>query len=103
MKSRIIAENENWRIRQASGDNFAITCGKVHFTFYIQGRDEKLAFYNILKILQERVEDVAFVTFGGWFGLYLTPEDITFFLENLPVSDAEKEVSVNLDEKITIQ
>jgi len=104
--SKVIAENENWRIRQAEDDNYALTCGKGHFTFYIKGKNEKLVFYNMLKSVETKVKDVAFITFGGWFALYLTVEDIAFLLENLPMTEAEKEASMSaemVDEKITIQ
>jgi len=104
--SKIIAENQNWRIRQAESDNYAFTCAEGHFTFYIKNRDEKIAFYNVLKAAEAEIKDIAFVTFGGWFALYLTAEDITFLLENLPMTNAEKEAAVNaetINEKITIQ
>ena len=104
--SKIIAENGNWRIRQAEDDNYALTCAKGHFTFYIKGKNEKLVFYNMLKSVQAEIKDVAFITFGGWFALWLTAEDVAFLLENLPMTDAEKEASVSaeiVDEKITIQ
>jgi len=106
IKSKIIAENGNWRIRQAEDDNYAFTCAKGHFTFYVRNRNEKIAFYNALKAAEAEIKDVAFVTFGGWFALYLTVEDITFLLKNLPMTDAEKKASINaeiMDEKITIQ
>ena len=106
MHSKIIAENKNWRIRQAEGDSYALTCAEGHFTFYIKNRNEKIAFYNVLKSAKVETKDIAFITFGGWFALYLTVEDITFLLKNLPMTDAEKEASIDaevVNEKITIQ
>jgi len=104
--SKIIAENGNWRIRQAEDDNYALTCAKGHFTFYIKGENEKLVFYNMLKSVEAKIKDVAFITFGGWFALWLTAEDVAFLLKNLPMTDAEKQASITaeiVDEKITIQ
>jgi len=107
--STIVAENENWRIRQAEGDNYALTCGKGHFTFYIKGRNEKLVFYNMLVSAKAEMKDVVFLTFGGWFALWLTVEDVDFLLENLPMTEAEKEASaevsteVRSSEGVTIQ
>jgi len=104
--SKVIAENKDWRIRQAEDDNYAITCAKGHFTFYLKDKNEKLVFYNMLKSVEAKIKDVAFITFGGWFALWLTTEDVAFLLEHLPMTDAEKEASINaeiVDEKITIQ
>jgi len=104
--SKIIAENENWRIRQAEDDNYALTCAKGHFTFYIKGKNEKLVFYNTLKSVEAKMKEVAFLTFGGWFALWLTTEDVAFLLKNIPMTEAEKQASINaevVDEKITIQ
>ena len=103
--SRIVAENEDWRIRQAKGDNYALTCGKGHFTFYIKGRDEKLVFYKALMSAKAEMKDVAFLMFGGWFALWLTVEEVDFLLENLPMTEAEKEASVEVQsfEEVTIQ
>jgi len=100
-----VAENEDWRIRQAEGDNYALTCGKGHFTFYIKGREEKLAFYNALMSAKAEMKDVAFLMFGGWFALWLTVEGVDFLLENLPMTEAEKEASVEVQsfEEVTIQ
>jgi len=106
IKSKIIAENGNWRIRQAEDDNYAFTCAEGHFTFYIKSKNEKLVFYNALKSVEAKMKEVAFITFGGWFALWLTREDVAFLLVNLPMSDAEKQASINaeiMDEKITIQ
>ena len=52
------------------------------------------------------MKEVAFLTFGGWFALWLTAEDVAFLLANLPMTDTEKQASINaevVDEKITIQ
>lgn len=105
-KSMILAENQNWRIRAAivgKEENYAITNSIGRFTFYLYGKNEKIAFYNTLKEIYEEIKNddssnLYFFAFGGWFGIWLTKEDIIFFLENLPVNEVEKQTIIDKEE-----
>ncbi|HDD43978.1 MAG TPA: hypothetical protein ENG63_03850 [Candidatus Desulfofervidus auxilii] len=101
-KSIILAENQNWRIRAAidsKNESYAITNSIGRFTFYLYGKSEKIAFYNTLKRVYEEIKNddlsnLYFFAFGGWFGIWLTKEDIVFFLENLPFSETEEQIKM---------
>jgi len=96
----IIADNGTWRIRMRTdrgSEDYAITTGEGRFTFYLHGKAEKIAFIKALEATKKQAEkdksDVFFMAFGGYFGIWLTLTDIEFLLANLPVSEAEKQIS----------
>jgi len=97
----LIAENGRWRIRcrvDLGDEEYALTMAEGRFTFYLHGRKEKVAFVKALEgikgEIKESKENLFFIAFGGYFGVWLTAEDIDFILANLPISEAEKQVAV---------
>ena len=66
------------------------------FTFYLHGKTEKIMFYKTIEaIIRDHPEDnIFFLAFGGYFGIWLTRDDIKFLLESLPMSEAEKQIGL---------
>jgi len=97
----LIAENNKWRIRcrtDRGDEDYALTMAEGRFTFYLHGRVEKVTFIKALQRIKKEVqksgENFFFITFGGYFGIWLTLEDIEFILANLPMTKADKQVAI---------
>ena len=97
----LIAENGRWRIRcrtDRGDEDYALTMAEGRFTFYLHGKAEKITFVRALqkikKEAQENGTNLFFIAFGGYFGIWLTLEDIDFMLASLPMTEAERQVSI---------
>ena len=95
----LIAANNRWRIRcrtDRGDEDYALTMAEGRFTFYLHGRAEKIAFVKALQKVKEDAqgESLFFIAFGGYFGIWLTLEDIKFILASLPLSEAERQVAI---------
>ncbi|RLI16843.1 hypothetical protein DRO41_00085 [Candidatus Bathyarchaeota archaeon] len=99
MESNLIAQNQNWRVRQClqpGGEEYAITKRSGRYTLYLHGTEEKLAFYNKLRSLlesyKEGEEDLWMICFGSphltpEFCVALTIEDVRFLLDAIPTTE----------------
>jgi len=92
-----VARNKDntWVVRCLEGE-YAITNRPGCYTLYLHTPEQKVTFVHALKtalnVLKTTTEELACL-YTGWIAVYLTEKDIEFLLENIKLTDTEKQLA----------
>ena len=111
IQSKLLAENNYWRIRVRTDngeEDYAITKATGRYSFYLHGRMEKIIFVKKLETLKQAYLETGEKNWTMYFdspvlsdsgldiefAIGLTIEDIEFFLANIPLTESERQMKV---------